>query len=662
MCGIAGILTIRPDWDLGPALGEMLRALRHRGPDDEGARQVALPGGFRLGLAQTRLSILDPSPAGHQPMGDPDTGSWVVFNGEVYNHQAVRAALPARHYRSTGDTETLLAGWAERGERVLAELRGMFAFALWDGRRERLWLVRDRLGIKPLYVCRADADTWAFASEVRALLASGLAAPRLRREAVGAYLAAGAVPAPWTLLEGVESLLPGESWRFDLDRPGRLGGPERVRYWLPPFPDSPAPVRREEAVERLRPVLQEAAALRMVSDVPVGVFLSGGIDSGAVVALLAHQGYRLHTFSVTFGERAFDESAHSRRIAAHFGTRHTELLLRPEDVLAGLDGALDAYDQPSIDGLNTYFISQATRQAGVKVALSGLGGDELFAGYAYFHMLERLERPWARRLAPWLYRALRWRAPGAARTAKLGAVLRAGRDRLAGALACRLVLGAERRADLLAASGERGALLPPDLAGQLGRAARGLDPVNAQSLLELSLYLANMLLRDTDQMGMAHGLEVREPLLDHVLVEAAAALPGPLKTAAGARSRLKGLLVDALPAPLPAGVLNRPKMGFVFPWERWLRRELRPRLGELFADAAALQAAGLAPRAVRRLWDDYLAGRPGVRYSDVLCVAHLAHWARRHGLRAGGGDGAAARGEAVAAGAPGSGGAGGPAA
>src|SRR5579884_3427880 len=346
MCGIAGILTTRPNWDMSSALEQMLCALRHRGPDDEGIAQVALPNGYRLGLVQARLAILDLSPAGHQPMTDPESGSWVTFNGEIYNHQELRPGLSVRHYHSNSDTETLLKGWNERGEHVLGDLRGMFAFALLDGRRQHFWLIRDRVGIKPLYASRVSADTWIFASEVRALLASGLVARRLRAEAIEAYLAAGAVPAPWTLIEGVVSLLPGESWCFELDKP-LLREPVRSRYWLPSFAPASPPMSRAAAVERLRPVLEKAAALRMVSDVPVGVFLSGGIDSSAVVALLAHQGYRLHTFSVIFGEQSFDESVHSRQIASHFGTQHTELLLQPDAVLADLERALDAYDQPS---------------------------------------------------------------------------------------------------------------------------------------------------------------------------------------------------------------------------------------------------------------------------------------------------------------------------
>lgn len=633
MCGIAGILTTRPDLDLAIPLGRMRDALRHRGPDDDGVEEVNLPGGFRLGLAQTRLAILDLSPAGHQPMHDAESGSWVVYNGESYNHQELRRARPDLRFRSTGDTETLLKAWAQDGPRVLGLLRGMFAFALYDGRRRQLWLARDRLGVKPLYGSRVGPETWVFGSEVRALLASGLVSRRLNGPAVESYLAYGAVAAPWTFVDGVESLLPGECWRFDLESEGRPLVPRRQVYWRPDFarPGSPT-VSRAEAVERLRPVLREAAALRMVSDVPVGVFLSGGIDSSALVALLSHAGHTLHTFSIAFSDRRWDESDHSRRVAETFGTRHTELLLRPADILPDFPQAVAAYDQPSIDGLNTYYIARVTRQAGVKVALSGLGGDELFAGYPYFRLMARLERRLTRGLARGVHAGLRWLAPRSTRTTKLGQLLAAGRSRLAGYLACRLVMPRPRRLALLAQPALTEEPLPPEVPEQLGAAAEGLDPVNAQSLLELSLYLANMLLRDTDQMSMAHALEVREPLLDHVLVETAAALPGPLKTAAGTQGRVKGLLVDALPAPLPASVVNRPKWGFILPWERWLRQELRPYFDELFAAGAAVQAAGLRRAAVTDLWDGFLANRPGLRASDVLAVANLVSWVRQHEL------------------------------
>jgi asparagine synthase (glutamine-hydrolysing) len=632
MCGIAGILTTRPDLDMSSPLSAMLCALRHRGPDDEGCEEVALPGGFRLGLAHTRLAIIDLSPAGHQPMQDPESGSWIVYNGETYNHQGVRQQLPGCRFRSTSDTETILKGWAERGEQILDSLRGMFAFALYDARRRQFWLVRDRLGIKPLYASAVGNGTWLFASELRALLASGLIPRKLHTEALESYLSYGAVAAPWTMIEKVTSLLPGECWQFDLRDPNRCLAPQRRHYWRPQFAARPVPIRRrEEALERLRPVLLEATALRMVSDVPVGVFLSGGIDSSSVVSALASQGHKLHTFSIVFGEREFDESEHSRRIARHFGTEHTELFLSPNKILDEFGQALAAYDQPSIDGVNTYFIAQATRRAGVKVALSGLGGDELFGGYSYFRLLARLERPLSRLLAGVAYRCLRHLAPKSMRTVKLGAILHGNGSRLANYTVCRQVMARDRRATLLSRSTNgHGYSLPDEVHGQLADDAAESDVVNAQSLLELSLYLANMLLRDTDQMSMAHALEVREPLLDHVLVETVAELPGNLKLTPGRQNGSKALLVDALPTPLPDQVLRRPKMGFVFPWERWLRHELREQIEALFADEDALETAGLHRPGVQKLWNAFLASEPGIRYADVLCLAHLVHWVSKH--------------------------------
>jgi asparagine synthase (glutamine-hydrolysing) len=616
-----------------PALDAMRQALRHRGPDDEGQAEVALPGGLRLGMCQTRLAILDLSPAGHQPMFDPATGSCLVFNGEIYNHQAVRRNLRF-NFHSSSDTETILAGWAERGADILHVLRGMFALAMYDSVHRKFWLVRDRLGIKPLYAAKVGPDLWLFASEVRAILASGLVPRVLNSQAVESYLAFGAAVAPWTFLEGVRGLLPGEAWCFDVQEPTLR--PQRRRYWRASFarPDAP-PVKRAEALERLRPVLRESVSLRMVSDVPVGVFLSGGIDSSCVVALLAEQGHRLHTFSVVFGESAFDESEHSRSVARRYQTTHTELHLRPEDVLDHFDGALGAYDQPSIDGLNTYFIARATRQAGVKVALSGLGGDELFAGYTYFRLLDSVERGFKRGLARLVLWGLRCFAPNSARTDKLEQILHSNRSRLLCYNACRQVMPRSRRQRIQADQNpEPGTLLPVELWETLESESAGLDPVNAHSLLELSIYLENMLLRDTDQMSMAHALEVREPLLDHVLVETVAALPGPLKTRPGHYNRLKALLVDCLPNPLPPSILNRPKMGFVLPWEKWLREELRPSITALLTDRDAVEAATLNPPAVQALWDDFLTRKPGIRYSDIFCLANLIRWANQHRLKA----------------------------
>lgn len=633
MCGIAGILTRQDDLDLDQPLQSMLGSLRHRGPDDEGTIQLRLPGGFRLGLAHTRLAIIDLSPGGHQPMTEPESGSWIVYNGEIYNHDSVRARLKDAAFRSTSDTESVLHGWLRFGEASLQSLRGMFAFALYDARRHQLWLVRDRLGIKPLYVAPVGPETWVFASEVRALLASRLIDGRLSPDAVASYLAFGASTAPWTMLAGVESVMPGETWRFNLSPERAAPVIERKCYWRPPFerPGAAEP-SRAEALERLQPVLLEAVALRMVSDVPIGVFLSGGIDSSSVVAALTAQGFKLRSFSVVFGERQFDESAHSAAIAERFGTEHTPLFLGPREVLADLEEALAAYDQPSIDGVNTYFISRAARQAGVKVALSGIGGDELFAGYPYFRRMKRLEHWGTRWLARLAHPLLRLISPDSTRTIKLAALLQANGARLVNYAISRQVMGPARRRALLAAGPAGWDAIPGGLQKQLEKEVEGLDAVNAHSCLELSLYMANMLLRDMDQMSMAHALELREPLLDHVLVETVARMPGKLKLAPGKQKSNKGLLVDALPGGLPDSVIRRAKMGFVFPWERWLRQELKDLVATVLNDTDAVQAAGLNGEAVQRLWRDYLWGRPGIRYSDVLCLLHLLYWVRRHKL------------------------------
>lgn len=633
MCGIAGILTSRDDLAISPLLENMLAGLRHRGPDDEGCMEARLPNGYRLGLVHSRLSILDLSPHGHQPMNEAESGSWVSYNGEIYNHKEVRRGLGDAEYHSSGDTETLLRGWVLRGPSLLTSLRGMFAFALYDGRRQELWLVRDRLGIKPLYVAQVDSRTWVFASEVRTILASGFVASRLSPAAVESYLAFGAVSAPWTLIEGVRCLLPGECWRFDLWRPTDELTPQRIRYWRPPFLRESSSMRYEEGVERLQPVLLESMSLHMLSDVPVGVFLSGGIDSSSIVAALSHEGHKLHTFSVLFGERAFDESPYARLIAEQYGTEHTELEMPPEKVLAHMEAGIASYDQPSIDGLNTYFISRAVHDAGIKVAMSGLGGDELFAGYANFRRAALLDRPFYRGLARAVFPLLRTFAPGSARAEKLGAILHGSGSRLENYAIFRQVMMSPRRHGLLARAAPCGPFaLPAEIVSELEHTVATLDALNAYSLLELSLYMANMLLRDADQMSMVHPVEVRVPLLDHVLVEELACLPGRLKVMHSHHSPQKQLLLDALPTPLPSVVLNRRKMGFVFPWEIWLRGELSGLVSDAFADTETLRATGLNPRGVTELWNGFRQRRPGIRYTDILSLVHLVHWARQWNL------------------------------
>ncbi|HEX4132674.1 MAG TPA: asparagine synthase (glutamine-hydrolyzing) [Pirellulales bacterium] len=634
MCGIAGILTARSDLDLKAISEAMQTSLRHRGPDDEGRVELSLPGGYRLSLVHTRLSILDLSAAGHQPMNEPDSGSWITFNGEIYNHSQIRHELPEMAYRSSCDTETILKSWDADGVRSLDALRGMFAFAVYDGRRRQVHLVRDRLGIKPLYVYQADASTWLFASEVRTLLASGIVPRVLNPVAVNSFLAFGAVTAPWTMIEGVQSVLPGEYWEFDFNEPAQPLVPRQRRWWSLRFAPRQERMSYGEALERLRPALIEALSLHMLSDVPVGVFLSGGIDSSSLVSLLTHAGHSLHTFTVQFGERDFDESEHAAQIARRFGTTHTKLNLSPTVAVDRFQSALSAYDQPSIDGVNTYFISDAVARAGIKVTLSGLGGDELFAGYATFRQAASIDRPLYRWVAQWPLAYLQRTVPGSARAQKLRAILNDSGTRLDRYAIFRQLMMPQRREALLEYDYfSTPTALPEETIETLKAAASRLDVVNSYSLFELSLYLADMLLRDADQMSMVHPVELRVPLLDHVLVETIASIPGPLKSSLW-YSGTKQLLVDALPTHLPREISSRPKMGFVLPWELWLRDRLQEPITAILADRAALRDVAIRPEAVEQLWRDFRESRPGVRYTDILAIVHLLHWVREHRLAA----------------------------
>jgi asparagine synthase (glutamine-hydrolysing) len=634
MCGIGGILTARNDLDLGEISQAMLASLRHRGPDDEGAVELRLPHGYRLGLVHSRLSILDPTPAGHQPMESSDGSSWISFNGEIYNHLDIRQQLSEKSYRSTCDTKTLLRAWRERGVKSLDLLRGMFAFALYDHSAAELYLVRDRLGIKPLYIYQFDASTWVFASELRALLASDLVPRRLNPVAIDSYLAFGAVTSPWTMVEGVESLRPGEFWRFKIPELGRPLVPDRQKYWQLPFAGQGTKIGYDDAVELIRPALLEAVSSHMLSDVPVGVFLSGGIDSSSLVAALAHCGHSLHTFTVDFGEREYDESEHAATVARKFGTNHQSLMLSPTTVCDQFETALAAYDQPSIDGFNTYFISRAVADVGIKVALSGLGGDELFAGYQNFRLARFLDRPANRFLARCASSVLRWSSPGAARTEKLDAILQHGASsRLRNYAIFRQVMMPGRRQAALDEEIEETPLaMPEEVVDLLDSSAAKLDPVNAYSLFELSLYVSDMLLRDADQMSMVHPVEIRVPFLDHRLVETIAALPGDLKVQRLGSTLKKRLLVDALPAYLPTDVTRRRKMGFVLPWELWLRNQLREPIESVLGDESTLRAMGLRREAVQELSQGFQAAQPGIRHTDILALVNLLNWVRQHRL------------------------------
>src|SRR5258708_18828726 len=393
MCGIFGIIGRNATIADG-LLERGTQSLANRGPDDWGTIVLrdSIPGPVEVGLGSRRLAILDLSPLGHQPMRDPETGNWIVYNGEIYNFRDVRAELEREGtiFVSHSDTEVLLKAYARWGVQCLVKFRGMFAFAIWDAGRHHLFLARDPMGIKPLYYAQSGSY-FIFASEGRSLLGTGLVPRRIDRAGLINYLTFGSAYDPLTLVEGVQALPPGHSMTWG---DGRL---QVSPYW--DLVDDSADgekmsvIENEKlAVEQLRPLLEESVRMQLVSDVPVGVFLSGGIDSSALVSILSRGGVTPRTFAIVFREAEFSEGEHSRAIAREFRTDHHEILVSQEDVLASLPQAIQAMDLPTMDGLNTFFVSRETRAAGVKVALSGLGGDEVFAGYSSFRTVPRMQR------------------------------------------------------------------------------------------------------------------------------------------------------------------------------------------------------------------------------------------------------------------------------
>jgi asparagine synthase (glutamine-hydrolysing) len=642
MCGIAGILG-RLDNANRAALKRMSDAIVHRGPDASGTWLSAPDaGGWGALLAHRRLSILDLSPAGAQPMVDPVTGHVTVFNGEIYNFRDLRRRLVAegQELQSTGDTAVMLRALGLYGPDAVAWFRGMFAFACWDPGERRLLLARDQLGIKPLYLARSsDPDVgWslAFASELRALLASGLLGePRLDPQAVASSVWNGFVTGPGTAVKGVDLLWPGQLLEFD----GEGKELRQQDFWR--IPDGGQDLITDEA--GLAATVQEGLKLHLASDVPLAVFLSSGVDS-SVMANLAQQAADspIHTFTLAFEERELNEGPIARRIAAAIGTQHHEVVLTEGRFVENLEVALDSLDQPTFDGLNAYYMSRAVREAGFTVALSGTGGDELFGGYASYRDLPRLHRwsqraAWsprglraaAARLATWPLRRSGGAVPPQTRWAKLPEMVRHGDDLLSlYQLAYALFLPGFQH-ELLAPSFAETLVdgLPAAMRQRITAETRGRTPLSAISVMEQRLFLGERLLRDNDVASMACSLEQRVPLVDHVLLENVNRLPDRARyLPLGQKAMLRRVGLRGLDPAL----FDRPKRGFVLPFDRWIRRGLKEAMDQTLRDPQAVAPVGLDPVAVARLWRAFLEGAPGMYWSRVWSVYVLIRWCHRN--------------------------------
>ena len=642
MCGIAGVIghIVEPN---RVALKRMSNALLHRGPDGDGYWEAS-PDERSWGamLAFRRLSILDLSPAAMQPMVDPVTGDVVVFNGEIYNYVALRDRLAAtgHKFQSSGDTAVMLRALSVHGRQAVCGFRGMFAFAHWNAHERKLVVARDPLGIKPLYVARNPdpKGEWSllFASEVRAILASGLLGkPQLDPRAAASIAWNGFMVTPETAVVGIEAIWPGQIQVFDGSGKQELA----EYYWSVPQDQNAAAIDESQLAD----VLEDCVRAHLVSDVPVGVFLSGGVDF-ASVANLAQKNSKtpVNTFTLAFEEQEYNEGIVAKRIAAAVGTRHQEVVLSEQQFISQLEAALDSLDQPTFDGINSYYMSHAVRQAGLKVALVGTGGDELFGGYTSFRDLPALLQ-WSRR-AKWIpNRLLRQLAkmvssamlpsdgavPQQTRWAKLPEMVRRGDDLLSlYQLAYALFLPDFQR-QLLECSAANALTdgLPPAMRSRLLVETKSRSPLSAISVMEQRLFLGERLLRDTDSASMASSIEVRLPLVDQLLFENVGRLPDHARYyPVGKKSVLRRIGLRGLDPTL----FERPKTGFVLPYDRWLRTSLGKVMDRMMRDPAAIKPTGLNPAAVQRLWQAFLAGAPGLYWSRVWAIYVFIRWCHRY--------------------------------
>lgn len=612
MCGIAGVV----DWDGGvvdPAVvARMGRAMRHRGPDDEGlyVRQAAPETrDCSVGLCHARLSIIDLA-GGHQPLSNADETVWIVFNGEIYNYRSLRQELIAagHQFRTQSDTEVILHAYQAFGPGCVTRLRGMFAFAIWDARRRRLVLARDRAGKKPL-VYAHDGRRLVFASELQALLQDPALPVEVNWEAIHHYLTLLCIPAPWTAFQGIWKLPPGH---LAIVEDGRL---RLERYWSLD-PTAKRRLTERDAARELAERLEESVRLRLISDVPVGAFLSGGLDSSVVVSAMAKAcAEPVQTFTIGFGEAPFNERPFARLVAERYRTRHTEFVVNP-DAAAIMPRLIRHYGEPFADSsaVPTYYVAQCARQV-VKVVLSGDGGDELFGGY-YRHLAmrwadryTRLPRPLRERLTDPLLR--NWPAWLDVRMGRvpLSRFLRGlGRSRQDRCLAWLVGFDESAKRELYDEQGplQTNGWDTATYVDALWQPVESLDGVDASTWVDFQWYLPNDLLVKMDIASMAHGLEVRAPWLDHPLVEFAMQLPSALKV----RGRvLKYLVKRTWRHDLPRDILARRKQGFAVPLAAWLRGSLRDWMQDLLLSPQAAGRGVLNPAMVRRLVEDHLRGR-----------------------------------------------------
>lgn len=619
MCGINGYVHFG-DAQAERLVNQMNTSLKHRGPDNQAVWQNEF-----VTLGHARLSIIDLSSNAHQPFISACGRYSIVFNGEIYNYKFLKEKLQVEKgivFKTNSDTEVLLELFKQYGIKCLDELNGMFAFAIWDNLNHRLFAARDRLGEKPFYYSVRNGQL-VFSSEVRALLSSNLIPKKIDRSALYNYILYQTVHAPQTLLEDVKQLMPGCYLIFD-----QKNGLQSNLYWKPG--QSAFTGNKLEAIAEVRRSFERSIDLRMVADVEVGAFLSGGIDSSAVVAQMSRLSKKsISTFSVIFGESDFSEEEYSNLIAKKYNTNHYPIKIHPNEFLHQVPSILNAVDFPGGDGPNTYIVAQATRKTGIKVALSGLGGDELFAGYPVFKQAWSFKHKRVLRSSPLFMRKV---------VGKMAARVKKGTagDKL------NRILSQKELNDAVFYTLSRQLFDEAFAAGLLkenhgySNAVKTIsEPIfksttshflSSVSLAEISTYMQNVLLRDSDQMTMAHALEVRAPFLDHELVDLVLSIPDEFKYP----NTPKQLFVEAMGELLPPEIVNRKKMGFVLPWAHWMRNELNLYCEQRINSLAKRNYFN--EKKLIQLWDQFKQNHPSTPWSRIWHFVALEEWLAQNGI------------------------------
>jgi len=624
MCGINGIFYFYKSVKVPGVLERMNDTLAHRGPDAQGIFEDE-----KIQLGHRRLSIIDVSENANQPLFSADGNLVIIFNGEIYNYREVKNQLPDYNFKTKSDTEVILAAYLKWGENCVRFFNGIFAFAIWDKTKKELFISRDRLGVKPLYFYDSN-DVFIFSSSLKSILSTNLVERKISKSGLIDFLRYQTVHAPDTIVENVEMLMPGHSMIVNEEE-----GAITKEYWN--VANSPRTNFKDisSVQHAVKNQLIESVEMQLVADVPFGAFLSGGIDSSLLVALMSKvHNQKVDTFSVVFKESEFSEREFSRLIANKFQTNHHEIELSVDEFKDLIPEALSFMDHPSGDGPNTFVVSKKTREAGVKMALSGLGGDELFAGYSIFNQLPNLQsKKWlrsfpayARRPFASIYHSIK----GSVSSGKISALMKLENFEVADIYQYyRQVFMDEQIIKLVSYP-----VLPSNTVFEITHQLVGyktpgysLPNLSRISIAEISTYMQNVLLRDADQMSMASGLEVRVPFLDHKMVELVLGIDDRFKNPTSP----KKLLVDSFADILPEEIYKRKKMGFVLPYETWMKNDLRSfcevRLNKL------KQSEHFVDSEIERLWQQFLSGNKSVTWSRIWPLVVLSNWMDENNVR-----------------------------